>query len=226
MTLTAGNGVVTEKTIVGCPQWVFFKCVTPLTRLVVNVEGRGVICDLDEDGIIALSQAKQFGVKGDYRDGLAEEIVYGIQLATGFIGGVNVTFSVTNSNIGQSPTLYATSEAWAPANAKAFVQSISQKALANSGMYISGFGMLSMPTAAADDQVIINRKGNFQETASPAELVLRKPRYSSQNPNGIDFDQQIYNWDGSVLSVNFTPSADTIVYVQRYVAPYEINTKV
>jgi len=221
--LTTGAAVVTEFDLTFCPQFIQFACATPLTAIKVTVEGRGVVCDLDSDGILAVSQQRQFSAIGAVV--VAGTSVYNIQLATGIIKGVNVTISVTNS-AAQTPTLYAYSNR-KPTNGVdlAFVQSVSQKALAGTGVEISKFGALFLPNAAATDPVIVNFADGTQDTQFRDQLRYIKALYSAPNPVANNYDYQVYNWDQNVKSVNFTPASDQKIYVTRYVPTYNVSTK-
>lgn len=195
-TLTTGVGVVTTFNLTYVPQYIHFVAATQLTGLKVTVLGDGVIMDLDAAGLSALYNIRQFG---QVTNG------YNIPLTDGLIPGKNVEIVATNS-AAQTPILYAMSMQ----KGSAYIQSLRQTALANSGVVLKKFAYMAIPAIAAADVLNITFVDGLVDKVEAAELPARSNLYQSASLNIID------NVEGMIDTVQFTPSANRTVYVVRY----------
>lgn len=195
-TMTTGAAVVTTFNLTYVPAWIHFVAATQITGLKVTVLGDGVICDLDAAGLSALYNIRQFG---QVTNG------YNIPLADGLIPSKNVEITATNS-AAQTPILYAMSMQ----KGSAYIQSLRQTALANSGVVLKKFAYLGIPAIAAADILNITYADGLVQQVASAELAAMSNMVQSAALNIID------NVGSMIDTVQFTPAANRTVYVVRY----------
>jgi len=195
-TLTTGAGVVTTIDLQYLPAYITYVAATQLTGLKVNVEGDGVLVDLDAAGLNQISGIRRFGAVANS---------YLIPLADGFIPNKVVTLTFTNS-AAQTPVI----SAFALQRGTAYFVSQRLKVLASSGKTLQNFTHLGFTSLAAGDELQIKFfDGHVQKFVS-ADL---KAWYTLMS-NEVDSDC-VDNLKGLIDYVNYIPAADTIIYVLK-----------
>lgn len=195
-TMTTGAAVSSTFNLTFVPQYIYYVAATQISSLKVTVLGDGVVTDLDDTGLSALYNIRQFG---QVTNG------YMIPVADGLIPGKNVEITAVNS-AAQTPTLYAI----ALQKGQAYIQCLRQTALANSGIVLEKFAYLAIPAIAAADDLNITYVDGLVQKVTNAELPAIAALYQSASLNIID------NVEGFINTFQYTPAANRTVYVVRY----------
>lgn len=193
------------------PQFLTFDIDAAPTSLRINVQGDGVIFDMDNSGITALNNIRLIG-------NIADRYVF--QIAEGLIPNKNVTVSVTNASVGTALTLRGMSRQLGTF----YIQYLTQVCQAASGINFDNFAYLGFPSAASTDQWNItwgkrNVGGNVvqgvTETNMDRDDVNALLQYSQADVSGL---YNIDNFDAMISRVNFIPTAQQNAYYAKYVA--------
>jgi len=203
-TLTTGVGVVTTFNLNYCPEILHFAAATALTALKVTIEGQGVICDLDSDGIIAAGALFE---KGAVTNG------YKVALADGFIGKKNTVISITNS-AAQTPSVYG----FKTGEGTVFYKSEIQKVFAGQEQLFDNFFALAIPDwATGSDQFNITDRKGFTDNWEPEDARALISLTTGIVKN-TDADFYINNLAQVWSKVRYQPAADTNAYKFSYLA--------
>jgi len=197
--LTTGNGVVTTFQLTYLPEFLAFSPTTAISKVVVNVLGDGIICDLDAAGISQLGNLETIGSVTN---------LVSLRLADGIVLNKNVTIEITNS-AAQTPDIFA----YSVSKGGVYVQSIRQTAFANSGIEIKNFLNVGFSNAGATDDFQVSFVDGTTQKMNREELKFLFAYENSVKNTSADY--LLRNYMGNVLLVNYTPSAQTVIYVQR-----------
>jgi hypothetical protein len=186
---------------------------TGLTALNISVNGTEVV-SLNTQQIIerAFSVSNQVGGKIDAAGSgvLPKQLV--LPLADGKIEGVNVNYNFTAS-VGSEYNVYANSENLGTENY--FWSTSSINSLSNN--VFQDFRSLIVPQA--NGEVIINWTNGFSSKFtldSGKELVSLASSYMSQ-VNILEDSIGVYNYDGSIASVQYFNTGDTTIGAQTVI---------
>lgn len=206
------DGWVTHATIIGIvaasttttfnltylPQYLAFTTGTTPSAIKVNALGDGVIMDIDDTGIDAIKTIRRAGENTNS---------YFLPLANGIIEGKNCEISVTNATASDF-TLYGSSKQ----KGYAYVQSIRQSCLANSGVDFRDFAYIAFPSMGANDELNVTFKDGHTQKFYRDELQ----EWLGDNQNDIASQYNLDNLNGGVKVANFIGVAQQIAYVVRY----------
>lgn len=196
-TLTTGAASVDVFTLNYLPAYIYFIAATQLTSLKVTVAGDGVICDLDADGLNAVSGVRRYG---------AVTNSYMIPLANGFVPNKVVEITTVNS-AAQTPDLFG----FSLQKGSAYIVNRQSKCLASSGSTFRDFALLALKSPTTTDDISIGfADGHVQKFVS-TELLGWWTLYS----NEVD-SYAVDNVDGMIDYVTLIPSTDRIVYQTLY----------
>jgi len=202
-TLTTGDTVETTIRLNFLPQWINYVAATALKGLRVIVQGDGVICDLDENGIKGVSGIRRYGAVANS---------YMIPLSDGLIPGKVVDLVFTNS-AAQTPDIYG----FSTSTGSHYVVSQRQTVLAASGITINNFAHLAIIANATTDRITIGFKdGTLQEFVSE-ELKNWYTLYSNETDSYC-----IDNIEGNIDYVRIIPAADRVIVWTKYAEAGEI----
>lgn len=142
----------------------------------ITVAGNIVVCDLDFNAMLALSEIQRYqspiaNVSGD---STFKSLI--IPLANGIIKGVNVQISLTMSSVEQSCELFA----WAQQPGEVIVQSLRTTVLANSGQTFEDFGYLVVEEMQDSDVVNIDFTTGINHPSHRQELLADETNYGNQ----------------------------------------------
>jgi len=210
VTLTSGVGVVTPKDLNYLPEILEWVAATQLTGLKVTVEGDGVTCDIDANGLNAF---RGLADNGQVTNGSR------IQLTNGLISNKVVTLEFTNSAV-QAPDVYANSEETPTKRGMvpSYFQYLKQKAFGGQPSEYDNFGAIAFPSIAAADYLNVEFADGTIQKFERQELTFRLQE--TQN----EVNTPIYILDNispgvtrSIKSVSFYPVADQTVYIMRVI---------
>jgi hypothetical protein len=202
-------------TLTYVPQFIYFEIATVPQSIKVNVNGDGLICDLDSAGITAMCNIRS---NGRPTNG------YLLQLSNGLVVGKNVDISITNG-VATAFTVFGIN-ANEVVDVPAYMVTTGIQINASQSFNLSNFSYCAIPSFVAAD--ILNIFGakrsitgmpNGQAFSTKQEVeTLRGLMQLTENmtvaKNAID------NFDGTWLQLNFTPNAAQRIYVQR---PIEVG---
>lgn len=199
-TIAGGVGTATTITIQYVPQYLYLVSATTMTSIKVNVNGDGVILDLDAKGLNAFGAVRTIGRK---TNGFLHV------LADGIIKGKNTDITVVNSVAG-AIDLFAFSEQ----EGRIYVQSLRSKVLAASGANLRAFCFLAMPDIAVGDTTTLNYASGFTQRMDSVELIAYYEMY--QNDVNTNAYALVDNFAGKIRSIDFTPAADETIHMMRF----------
>lgn len=205
--ITTGSGVVTTFKLNYVPQYLYYIAATQFTSMKVTVAGDGVILDLDNAGLNAVSGIGRFGLVANS---------YYIPLATALIPGKVCEITVVNS-AAQTPDLYGHSlqnsmrEAGVPIG---YVKSFRQTVLANSSQMFETFAQLALASPTTSDIITVGFVDGHVEQFESTELLgwitLVQNEVDSYVINNLE---QMIDW------VKIVPSTDRTIIVTQFVIP-------
>jgi hypothetical protein len=196
-TLTTGDTVQTVINLNYVPQYLYYVAATALKGLKVAVAGDGVIVDLDEDGIKAVSGIRRFGAVANS---------YYVPIANGFIPNKVTTITFTNS-AAQTPDIFGHSLQ----KGSAYITSLKETVLASSGRVFTDFAQLAIESMAEADQVTVEfYDGHIQDIVS-TDLLGIYTLYSNE-VDSYCFD----NVEQNIKRVKLIPAANRTAVVTRY----------
>lgn len=197
------------------PQFLYFEIATTPQAIKVNVNGDGLVLDLDTAGINAMSNIRS---NGRPTNGFL------LQLSNGLVKGKNVDISVTNG-VAAAFTVYAIN-ANEVVDVPAYMVTTGIQINASQSFDLGNFSYCAIPSfVAADILNLFGAKRNIQgmpvgqafSTKQEVETlrgILQLTENMTTAKNAID------NFDGTWLQLNFTPNAAQKIYVQR---PIEVG---
>jgi len=197
-TLTTGDTIHTIIKLNYLPQYLYFVAATALKGLQVNVSGDGIICNLDENGIKAVSGIRRYGAVANS---------YMVPLANGFVPNKVVEIDFTNS-AAQTPDIYG----FSLQKADSYIWSSVETVLASSGKVFQDFAHLAVLAMGATDLLTIGFEDGHVQDVADVELLGSYTLYS----NEVD-SYCVDNLDFAIVYVKLVPAADRKVCVTRFV---------
>ncbi len=214
--VASGVGTTTNlPTLSYCPQFLYFEIATTPQAIKVNVNGDGLVMDLDTAGIVAMSNIRS---NGRPTNGFL------LQLANGLVKGKNVDISVTNG-VASAFTVFAIN-ANEVVDVPAYMVTTGIQINASQSFDLSNFSYTAIPSfVAADILNLFGSKRTIQgmpvgqafstkQEVETLRAILQLTENVSTSKNAID------NFDGTWIQLNFTPNATQKIYVQR---PIEVG---
>lgn len=183
------------------PQFIGFTIATVPTSFQINVQGDGVIFNLDGNGLTGMSNIRSAGIITN---------TYVFQIADGLINGKNGQVTIANATAAQLD-IYA----WSKDPGSLYMTYLTQRALQSSGISLRKFAYAAFPSAGASDNFTI------QYNTGITQINLR-----SEATFGIQYTQNQattrYNLDNiapaTIDTVTYLPTTDQNVYVMQYQA--------
>lgn len=199
---TVGAGATVTQIIQYLPQYLTFNTgAQPAPSLLqVDINGRGLITNLDQDGINNLNKLGKVG----NQTGL-----YQIALANGTWKSQNGTITITNPGVNPIDIFGAGER-----DADTIVMNQINTVLANTGFEFTKFAYLLIPGMAATDKITIDY---LQENGKVFTQDYNRDELLARSLN--DQDEPVYlvdNFLANIKSVRFTPVADRKVYSGSY----------
>jgi len=197
---TALASATTVIPITYLPQFIGFTITTVPTSLLINVNGDGIVFNLDGNGLTAMNGIRQIGQ-------VANEYIF--QLADGLVKNKVGTITVANA-AASAFNIYG----WSPVNtARNYFVYTTQNVLASSGATFSRFAYMGFPAAGANDSFIINYNDGGSDNVSRNELTYNIPYVQ-------DRESSVYNIDNinpaRINQVIFVPVSAQNVYQMNY----------
>lgn len=185
------------------PQAFTFANITTITAFKVTPQGGQPVIDLDAMGLAILKNARQNSVVTAFSD---------FMVGTGVEKDKSCLVEVTNGVT--ASTLYHTTYA-NQTPATSFLTSTRETVLVGAPVRFEKFAVLACPSAAASDYFMIEFNDGVTQRFERDELrnLLSKFQAVSNDVN----DYKIDNFDGWIKAVDFTASAQQVVYVQRFI---------
>ena len=183
------------------PQFIGFTATSTPTSILINVQGDGIVLNLDSTGVTAMSNIRLVGVVSN---------TYVFQLANGLINGKNGSITLANA---QASTLDVQGWSMDPGNLYFTYQT--QQALANSGFNLSDFAYASFPSAAASDVFTLEYNNRVTQVSQRADLNFALQYKQNQVTSRYNIDNVS---PSMVKRVTFTPAATQNIYVMKYQA--------
>lgn len=183
------------------PQYIGFTIASAPTSFIINVQGDGVIFNLDANGNTVMKNIRMIGVVSN---------TYIFQLANGLINGKNGTVTITNAAAAQLDVY-----AWSQQPGNYYMTYLTQNALASSGIQLTKFAYAGFPSAAAADLWTISYKTGLTQNAQRNDLINQIGYTQNETTTKYAIDNVA---PAIVDSVTFIPAAAQNVYVMQYQA--------
>lgn len=181
------------------PQFIGFTVTSAPTFMQINMQGDGLIFNLDATGQTAMKNIRQVANISN---------VYVYQIASGLINGKNGTLTITNAAAAQLDVY-----GWSFDRGDMYCTYNSQNALASSGIQLNDFAYAAFPSLAANDVINVTWASGITQTLNRLELQYGLV-YKQNNASGI------YNIDNidpaNVSQLTLNPVAAQNVYVMQY----------
>lgn len=178
-----------------------------ITRIIVSVAGIGVIADLDQKGLEALTNNANLHTAG-------ANIPYWIlPLADGYHGNKRVTIEITHTGAGTLSVYYNSLQ-----EGSMYIQTKREKVFANQPAKFTKFAQLAIKANAVTDAVNVTMENGSRHNGTVQEFQIINTKQSGQNFTDttvcvIDNDEMVYT------EVEYIPSADSEVFVTTYLIP-------
>lgn len=181
------------------PQFIGFTIATIPTSFQINVQGDGVIFNLDGTGLTNMSNIRLAGVIAN---------TYVFQVADGLINGKNGTVTIANATAAQLDVY-----AWSKDVGSMYMTYLTQNALLNSGILLKDFAYAAFPSAGTADSFTIKYASGI------TQVNLR-----NEQAFGLGYTQNVvttrYNIDNiapaTVKELTYIPTTSQNVYVMQY----------
>lgn len=168
----------------------------------INVQGDGVIFNLDAAGVDAMANIRQFGIQAS-----VDSAGKAFQLSNGLVNGKNCYWTFTN-NDAAAIDIYGYSK---EKKGNFYVTYMTQLCLANSGVDFTKFGFLAIPAATAAESITVMYNDGTVSVISINELRSDLLYSQTQLVTAID------NIDPArVKMVTYIPAANRNAYLTRY----------
>lgn len=210
-TVVSGVGLATNlPTLTYVPQFIYFEISTVPQSIKVNVNGDGLVCDLDGAGITAMSNIRS---NGRPTNG------YLIQISNGLIKNKNVDITITNG-VASAFTAFAINGNEV-VDVPAYLISTGITINAAQSFNLEQFSYVALPSFVAAD--ILNLYGYKRKISGEQVNSLFSTKQEFETLRGLlqltenmtVGKNAIDNYDGTWSELNFTPNASQRVYVQR-----------
>jgi hypothetical protein len=181
------------------PQFIGFSITSAPTSFQINVQGDGIIFNLDATGSTNMNGIRYLGV-------IANQYVF--QIADGLINGKNGSVTITNAAAAQLD-IYQ----WNKQPGSFYFTYLTQQALASSGVVVKDFAYLAMPSIAAADPLTIEYATGITQVSNRLDIGFALGY--KQNVSAIRY--AIDNIAPStVKQVTLNPAAAQNVYAMTY----------
>lgn len=183
------------------PQFFAVSLSTVSTSFTINVNGDGVIFNLDGNGMNSLNKIRLVGSVSN---------LYVFQIADGLLTNKKATWTIANAVAAQID-VYGWSKV---KNGGTYLTYNSQYALAGSGLQLDKFAFAGFPSAAAADLFTINYRDGLSD--QPSRFEINSDLGYTQNVVASRYG--IDNFGQVIKNVNFVPVAAQSIYVCKYQA--------
>lgn len=183
------------------PQFIGFTIATVPTSFVINVQGDGVIFNLDGNGLTSMSNIRLVGVVAN---------TYVFQLANGLINGKNGSVTIANATAAQLDVY-----AWSKDQGNIYMTYLTQNALLNSGISLRKFAYAAFPSAGAADSFTIE----YNSGITQVNLRLEEQFGIGYTQNTATARYNLDNIAPAIIdTVTYIPTASQNVYIMQYQA--------
>lgn len=183
------------------PQFFAVSLSTVSTSFTINVNGDGVIFNLDGNGMNSCNKIRMVGSVSN---------LYVFQIADGLLQNKKATWTIANAVAAQID-VYGWSKV---KNGGVYITYNSQYALAGSGLNLDKFMFAGFPSAAAADLYTITYRDGLSD--QPSRFELNSDLGYTQNVVASRYG--IDNLGQQIKSVSFVPVAAQSIYVAKYQA--------
>jgi len=181
------------------PQWISFIATTVPTLFQIQVQGDGIIFNLDGAGLTNMNGIRTIGLP-------TNGFLY--QLSDGLINGKNVTVTITNAVAAQLDIYY---DSFAPGSF--YCTTLIQNALLNSGFVLEKFAYAAFPSAGATDLFQVQFTNGIVQTMNRLDLQ----NLLSYKQNSVQTRYNIDNVSPAIVkTVTIIPVASQNVYAMWY----------
>lgn len=181
------------------PQFIEFVAATSPSLVQINVNGDGMVFNLDTNGLSAMTHIRSFSrVTNSYL----------FQLADGLLNNKNGSVTITTG------VSAVTVRAWSPVKQGSFYMTFNPaQALASQAYNLSKFAYASFPSTAATDAYQIAYNDNSLDNVTREELQVQLGYTENTGITKYAID----NISPARMSlVSFTPTAAQTFYVMKY----------
>jgi hypothetical protein len=202
--LTTGAAITTTFNTQYLPKYFSYTAATQLTGVKITIPGRGVIFDLDANGLTHIGVNR---LQGQLTN------TYTFILSNSFLSGLTVTWDFTNS-AAQTPSIYVDNDQTVAPGQRLIMQSYRQTILANSGQNFENFATLSLPSMAAADTLNVFYNDSTQQPKTRQDL-LAQLQYTQNVINTPIY--MLDNHQERVVQAQIAPTAQMTAYLQRWI---------
>jgi hypothetical protein len=181
------------------PQYIGFSISSAPTSFQINVQGDGVIFNLDAAGVTAMRNIRNVATQTN---------MYIFQLANGLINGKNGTVTITNAAAAQL-NIYA----WSKEQGNFYMTYLTQQALAASGVNFRKFAYAAFPSAAAADLFTLTYNDGSNQVSQRDDLNFALQYTQNDVTSKYNIDNIA---PASLDTVSFNPVAAQNVYIMKY----------
>jgi hypothetical protein len=181
------------------PQYIGFSISSAPTSFQINVQGDGVIFNLDAAGVTAMRNIRNVATQTN---------MYIFQLANGLINGKNGTVTITNAAASQL-TIYG----WSKEQGNFYMTYLTQQALAASGVNFKKFAYAAFPSAAAADLFTLTYNDGSSQVSQRDDLNFALQYTQNDVTSKYNIDNIA---PASLDTVSFNPVAAQNVYIMKY----------
>lgn len=181
------------------PQFIGFSITSAPTSFQINVQGDGIIFNLDATGITNMNGIRYLGI-------VANQYVF--QIADGLINGKNGSVTITNAAAAQLD-IYQ----WNKQPGSFYYTYLTQQALASSGVVVKDFAYLTMPSIAAADQLTIEYSTGITQVSNRNDIAFALGYKQNINAAKYGIDNIA---PATAKQVTLNPVAAQNVYAMTY----------
>lgn len=196
---SVGASVSGSFNITYVPQYIGFSISSAPTSFQINVQGDGVIFNLDAAGVTAMRNIRNVATQTN---------MYIFQLANGLINGKNGTVTITNA-AAATLNVYA----WSKEQGNFYMTYLTQQALAASGVNFRKFAYAAFPSAAAADLFTLTYNDGSNQVSQRDDLNFALQYTQNDVTSKYNIDNIA---PASLDTVSFNPVAAQNVYIMKY----------
>lgn len=176
-----------------------------ITRVIVSVAGVGVIADVNEHGLRALTNNANMHTAGN------AQLYLILPLADGYHGGKRTTIEITYTGTGNLDVYYSSLQ-----EGSLYISTKREKVFANQPAKFSKFAQLAITAAQPTAQVNVTMENGARHNGTVLEFQVMGTKLSANNLAYMADYFVVDNDDQTYKEVEFIPVADTEAFVTSY----------
>lgn len=175
-----------------------------ITRLIVSVAGVGVIADVDETALRALTNNANLHT-------VVEQCYFILPLADGYHGGKRTTIEITYTGTGNLDVYYNSLQ-----EGSMYIATKREKIFANQPAKFNKFAQLTIETDLPNDQINVTMQNGTRHNGTVREFQVMNTKMSGSNMENYQ-EYLVIDNDGMEYSeVEVISSVDTEAFVTSY----------